>query len=146
MGPSLVQRDIRGMFDVGAAGMEGGCSRSHRAAPAVAGMLGFVVILLEVCHFRKQVLMDGGGARAWITLLVALGGVLAMSHDASVSDERAGGGAVKLMAALIVAHVAVPLFVPPPPLVAMDDEDVDDDGVMITATSRTAMKDQRWHR
>lgn len=84
------------------------------AATALASVLGLTVTLWEVCHFKQQAEFDGGGMRAWTTLLVALGGVMALLYDTAMSPENLGSGSIKLMAALMVAHVFVPLLVSAP--------------------------------
>ena len=103
-------------------GDEADCSE----AVAVAGVVGLAVVVTEMLYFRQQVLRDGGGLRAWLSLLVSLAGVAGLLHDAGGRSGRVGAGAVKLMAALMVAHVAVPLIIGPPPPPDTEDEDDDD--------------------
>jgi hypothetical protein len=122
--PGQLQRDVLGM-----GGARDGPSGCHPAAGVAAGVLGFLVTVAEVLHFRRHVESDGGGARAWVTLSVALLGVFLLCYDAAAQPpgDRLGSGAIKLMAALVVAHAFVPLLAPPPTAeVGYDDDDSDD--------------------
>ena len=86
-----------------------------------AAVVGILVVLLEARHFHEEVWRGGGMLRPWLVFLTALFGVGAMASEVGHHRCSPARGAVKLLLALLLAHLVVPLLFlepqrwPPPP-------------------------------